>query len=178
MKKHKPLIWLDFSGAEPSTTDFDDKVVAVVRKVADLAAQFDMQVALYPHSGSYTEKIQDVLRIANKADRKNVGVTFNLCHFLKAENGKDFKKMLKEAGNKLYAVSICGADVDGKDWSTLIQPLDRGTFNVAQLLEYLNEIKFTGFIGVQDYGIKGEPVETLKRSFDAYQKMVREIKGN
>ncbi len=178
IKGHKPLIWLTFSGAEPSTTNFDDKVVAIVQKVADLAAKYDMQVALYPHFKFYTEKIQDVLRIAKKANRKNIGVTFNLCHFLKVENGIEWKKALKQSGENLFAVTICGADVDGEDWSALIQPLDKGTFNVAELLAYLDEIKFTGLIGVQDYGVTGDPAETLKRSFNAYQEMIIQRKGD
>lgn len=177
MKEHKPLIWLTFYGAAPSTIDFDHETVAITRNIADIAAKYNMQVALYPHSNFYTEKIQDVLRVAKKVDRKNVGVTFNLCHFLKAEQGKDWKQALKQTGKKLFGVTICGADIDSEDWSTLIQPLDKGTFNIVGFLAYLDEMKFTGFIGVQDYGIAGDPGDTLKRSYNAYQRMIAEIKG-
>jgi len=173
MGAHKTVVWLGLSGGKASTTDLDDKAVAVVRAAADIAAKGGLQVALYPHTGFYAEKIDDVLRIAAKAGRKNVGVTFNLCHFLKAERGKDWKKALDRAGSKLFVVSISGADAEGKNWGSLIQPLDKGTFDLAAFLAYLDKIKFTGPIGVQDYGLAGDPAETLKRSYDAYRKLIR-----
>ncbi len=59
-----------------------------------------------------------------------------------------------------------GADVDGKGWCKLIQPLDKGTFDMKAFLAYLDKIKFTGPVGVQDYGVAGDPGQTLKRSYD------------
>ena len=172
MKHHKTFIWLGLTGGKASTTELDDKAIAVVRQAADIAAKGGLTVALYPHTGFYAEKIDDCLRIATRADRKNVGVTFNLCHFLKAERGKDWKKALDRAKAKLFVVSISGADVDGSNWGALIQPLDNGTFDLAAFLAHLDKITFTGPIGVQDYGIGGDPGATLKRSYDAYRKLV------
>ena len=172
MKGHKTVLWLQLSGGKASTTDLDDKAVAVVRQVGEIAAKGGLRVALYPHTGCYVEKVDDAVRVVTKADRKNVGATFNLCHFLKTEGGKDWKKVLDRAGKKLFVVSISGADVDGKNWGKLIQPLDKGTFDMAAFLAYLDKIKFAGPIGVQDYGVAGDPAETLKRSYDAYRKLV------
>jgi len=172
MKGHKTVLWLQLSGGKASTTDLDDKAVAVVRQIGEIAAKGGLQVALYPHTGCYVEKVDDAVRVVAKADRTNVGVTFNLCHFLNAERGKDWKKTLDRAGKKLFVVSISGADADGKGWGTLIQPLDKGTFDMKAFLAYLDKIKFTGPIGVQDYGVAGDPAETLKRSYDAYRKLI------
>ena len=172
MKGHKTVLWLGLTGGKASATDLDDKAIAIVREAADIAAKSGLQVALYPHTGFYGEKIDDVIRIAGKADRKNVGVTFNLCHFLKAERGKDWKKALDRAGKKLFVVSISGADTDSDNWDKLIQPLDKGRFDMAAFLAYLDKIKFAGPVGVQDYGVAGDPGETLKRSYDAYGKLI------
>jgi len=177
MKGHKTVLWLQLSGGKASTTDLDDKAVAVVRQIGQIAAKGGLRVALYPHTGCYVEKVDDAVRVVTKADRKNVGVTFNLCHFLKTEGDKDWKKVLDRAGKKLFVVSISGADVGGTNWGKLIQPLDKGTFDMAAFLAYLDKIKFTGPIGVQDYGVAGDPAVTLKRSYDAYRKLVEKKEG-
>jgi len=172
MKHHKTFIWLGLTGGKASTTSLDDKAVAVVQQAADIAAKGGLKIALYPHTNFYAEKVDDCLRIATKAGRTNVGVTFNLCHFLKTEPGKDWTKTLDRAKAKLFVVSISGADPKGTNWGALIQPLDKGTFDMAAFLAYLDKIKFAGPIGVQDYGIGGDPGATLKRSYDAYKKLI------
>ena len=67
-------------------------------------------MALYPHMGMYVARVEDALRLAKKIDRKNVGVSFNLCHFLKLDDEKNVERRLKEAMPYLFAVSINGAD--------------------------------------------------------------------
>ena len=171
MKKHKTYVWVGLVGAKPSTTDHDDKAVAAVREIAAIADKAGLEVALYPHVNFYGEKAADVLRIAKKVDRKNVGVTFNLCHFMKTQPGGDWKRALNEAASKLFIVTICGADTDGKDWKRLIMPLDQGTFDLAKLLAHLDQMGFGGLIGVQDYGIGGDPRDHLRRSMAAFRKL-------
>ena len=64
------------------------------------------------------------MRLVKKVDRKNVGVTFNLCHFLKVEGEKNLERRLKEAKPHLFAVNINGADggnTDQMGWDRLIQ---------------------------------------------------------
>jgi sugar phosphate isomerase/epimerase len=171
MKKHKTFVWVGLVGAKPSTTDHDDKAVSAVGEIAAIADKAGLKVALYPHVGFYAEKAADVLRIARKVGRENVGVTFNLCHFMKTQPGGDWKRALDDAAAKLFIVTICGADTDGKDWKRLIMPLDQGTFDVAKLLAHLDKMGFRGLIGVQDYGIGGDPREHLRRSMAAFRKL-------
>ena len=59
--------------------------VAAISEVADAAAHYGLSVSLYPHFGNLVERVADAVRIAEKTGRKNVGVTFNLCHWLRTD---------------------------------------------------------------------------------------------
>ena len=48
--------------------------------------------------------------MAEKVDRPNVGVMFNLCHWLRVDKQRDYKSLLKRAMPRLWAVSINGAE--------------------------------------------------------------------
>ncbi len=71
----------------------------------------------------------------------------------------------------LFVVSINGADTDGKDWKTLIQTLDHGTFDMKGFLETLRDAGYTGPIGFQGYGIGGDANDNLKRTMAAWEKI-------
>ena len=172
LKTQKPQIWLAFNGTRTPEHRWDERVVGIIREAADVAAKHDMQVVLYPHYHFYAPTVADVVRLADKAERPNVGVAFNLCHFLRAEPGADWKGTLKLAGDRLMAVTLTGADVGGADWSTLIQPLDQGDFPLRELLAYLKQTGFSGTLGIQDFGVPGAPLDTLSRSHKAYQKLI------
>jgi sugar phosphate isomerase/epimerase len=181
LKNHHTALWIainsvtrDKEKLKPSEPFGDDVVVPALRELADLAQTNDVKIALYPHARLWIERMEDAMRVARKVDRPNVGVTFNLCHWLKVEGSRDPKPVLAEAMPRLFFVSINGADkVDSgeADWSRLIQPLDTGTYDVAALVKSLRDIGFNGPIGFQGYGIKGDPRDILRRSMDGWRRI-------
>ena len=76
---------------------------------------------------------------------------------------------LESAGDLLWRVSTCGADVGGNDWGALIQTLDKGSFDQVAFFKMLREIGFSGDVGLQCYAIKGDPKENLERSIVAWR---------
>ena len=50
-----------------------------------------------------------------------------------------------------------------------IETLDRGTFDVYNLLKILNQQGYTGPIGLQGYGLTGAVRDNLKHSIDAWR---------
>ncbi|MCX6922612.1 MAG: TIM barrel protein, partial [Verrucomicrobia bacterium] len=121
---------------------------------------------------------EDSMRVADKVDRPNVGVMFNLCHWLRVDKSRDYRPLLKQAMPRLWAVSINGADdFDEKPgWDHYIQPLDKGSFDVGKLLKTLKELGYKGPIGLQCYGIGGDVREHLARSLAAWQKLSVNLK--
>lgn len=171
LKGRDTVIWLTVQGR---SADGDSRAAAVVREVADLAAASGLRVVLYPHVGFHVERIEDALRIRKLADRPNIGVTFNLSHFLAIGDEPNLDQRLKEALPYLEMVSINGADHQGEwrrgDWSRLIQTLDRGEFDIRGFLRKLASLGYKGPVGLQCYQVAGDIQENLSRSMAAWRK--------
>jgi len=170
LKGRNAMLWLFVLSKKhkPSSPAGDEWAVEILREVADMAAEANVRVALYPHTGFWVERVEDAVRVAKKVDRKNVGVTFNLCHWLMVDDEKNMNSLIKSAMPHLFVVTINGADSGGKDWKTLIQTLDRGTFDMQGFLKTLGDSGYTGPIGFQGYGIGGDARENLKRTMNAW----------
>ena len=173
------VIWaaLRSKDHEPGSTTGDTAAVATVRGVADLAAAAGLRVALYPHTDFYAERVADNVRLAERVDRNNVGVTWNLCHWLKVEGGRDFEKTADLVLPHLVRVTINGADTPapGMAWDRLIQPLDSGSYDVYAFVKKLRERGYAGPIGLQGYGIGGDHREILGRSLAAWKGFARRL---
>jgi len=166
------LLWLyvtDKAG-QPSGTNHDAVAVETLREIAGLAKAAGLRVALYPHTGFYVQRVEDAVRLAEQVNLDNLGVTFNLCHWLKVD-GKDLAASLAAAKPRLFCVTLNGADTGGASWKELIQPLDRGTYDVAPLLRLLRQMNYGGPIGLQHYGIGGNAADNLKHSMDGWNKL-------
>lgn len=148
----------------------DEQAIALVGNVADLAKEAGLKVVLYPHAGFHIERFDHALKIAKATGRDNVGIAFNLCHFLKVQPSDDLSTLLAEAKPLLWSASVCGADSDGKDWNTLIRPLDEGSFDQAALLRTFKNIGYDHAVGLQCFNIRIAPRDHLDRSIKAWVK--------
>ena len=117
------------------------------------------------------------LRVANAVDDPDLGVTFNLCHWLKVEGSeRDPVPVIKAALPRLNFITINGAD--GGDtrklgWDKLIQPLGRGTFDVKTFVANARTAGYRGPFGFQGYAIKMDPKALLKETMEAWKGMVK-----
>ncbi len=173
LKGRNTILWLyvQSENYRSSSPDGDQRAVEIIREIADMATESGVRVALYPHYGFWLERVEDAVRVAMKVDRKNVGVTFNLCHWLRVDNKKTLEPLLKSAMPYIFVVTINGADSEAKDWQHLIQTLDKGTFDIPRFLRTLNNVGYTGPIGLQGYGIGGNVYDNLKRSMNAWREL-------
>ena len=151
----------------------DATVLPHIRALADVAHANGIRIALYPHTGFWLARVEDALRVANALNRADVGVTFNLCHWLKVEGAeRDPAPVLRAAQPRLMFVTISGADTGdtrAMGWDRLIQPLDAGTYDLAGFVHTLQAIGYTGPVGFQGYNIKAEPRAVLTRSIQAWR---------
>ncbi len=179
LRGHDAALWLtipkvtqDGKAFANSSADGDATVVAALRELADFAGPLGVRIALYPHAGTWLERVEDAIRVAEKADRPSVGVTFNLCHWLKVEGSeRDPGPVLKAADARLMFVTINGADTGDTrkmGWDRLIQPLGSGSYDVGAFLAKVREVGYTGPVGFQGYGIKGDAREVLRRTIAAW----------
>jgi sugar phosphate isomerase/epimerase len=175
LRKHGTLIWLHIGGKGPkiSSLSADSPAITSLRWIAVRAEGQGLKVAIYPHIGDWTERFEDALRIARLVDRKNFGVTFNLCHTLAAGDEKRIPELIQEAGPSLLAVTINGADADikGPQWNRLIQTLDCGSYDVGIVLRALKRSNYHGPVGLQGYGLSGDRRNNLAQSIAAWQRL-------
>lgn len=149
------------------------ELIASIRKTAELAGEMNIRVALYPHHGFTVATMPQAMELAEKIGHPNLGVVFNLCHFLRSENPADLEAVLGKAAPRLFLVTTNGADTDGKEWNTLIQPLDKGSFPQKRLLDTLVKIGYRGPVALQCFNVKGDRRANLTRSMAAWKALKR-----
>jgi sugar phosphate isomerase/epimerase len=170
LKGRGTVVWVAIQGCDAgSGAGEEERAIQAVHRISDLASQANLRVALYPHYGFYLARFTDVVRLAERVGRSNVGVTFNLCHELRSGFDPEFPQLLDKAMPRLYAVTINGADRQGRDWNTLIQPLGRGDYDVTGLVRSITKAGYRGPFGIQCYGLKGDPGVYLKQSMAAWR---------
>jgi sugar phosphate isomerase/epimerase len=155
----------------------DTVVVPSLRQLVAYAHAKGVKVSLYPHAGFWAAQFETCVRVAAKVDNPSLGVTFNLCHWLKVEGSeRDPLPLIKEALPRLNFITINGADTGDTQnlgWDKLIQPLGRGTYDVGAFVSKARAAGYRGPFGFQGYGIKTEPKELLKETMEGWKKVVK-----
>ena len=155
----------------------DTIVVPQLKQLLAYAKPKGVKVSLYPHTGFWAAPFEVCLRVANKVDDPNLGVTFNLCHWLKVEGSeRDSLQLIKEALPRLNFITINGADTGDTQklgWDKLIQPLGRGSYDVGAFVAKTRAAGYRGPFGFQGFGIKMDSKELLKETMEWWGKMVK-----
>jgi sugar phosphate isomerase/epimerase len=168
----KTTIWLAITSDihQKSAVSGDEQAAAIIGRIADIANKNDVAVALYPHEDFWLEKVEDAVRLAEKSNRRNVGVIFNLYHWLKTDKPANMQTILAKASPYLFVVTINGTSEAGS-----IETLDKGTFDLYKFLRALKQTGFTGPVGLQGYGIGGDIRENLRRSMQAWREFSQRL---
>ena len=98
-------LWLHIHSEKygPSDPLGDDICVPIIQKLADFANEYNVKIALYPHSRFWLEKVGDSVRLTQKINRRNTGAVFNLCHFLKTDD----REFSGEEAERVNPISFC-----------------------------------------------------------------------
>jgi len=181
LKGRGTIVGLYLLGGRPSSDALDQEAVKVIHEITDMAEASGLTVSLYPHEGVYLATIQDAVRLIRKVNRKSVGASFSLCHFLKVDDEKNLEARLKEAMPHLFVVSINGSDrgdTNNMGWDRLIKTLDEGDFDIKGLLKLLDRLGYRGPIGLQCYRIPGDIPKNVKRSMETWRKLAGQVKSS
>ena len=177
------VLWLGINkvaypvGAKAGPAFGDTIVVPQLKRLLAYAKPKGVKVSLYPHAGFWAAQFETCVRVASQVDDASLGVTFNLCHWLKVEGSeRDPLPLIKEALPRLDFITINGADTGDTQkagWDKLIQPLGRGSYDVGAFVAKVREAGYRGPFGFQGYGIKREAKELLKETMEGWRKVVR-----
>jgi len=164
-------------GFPPGDPRGEEPAIKILRGLGDVAAEAGVRISIYHHTNDWTESLLYALQIVRKTNHPHVGANFNLCHWLRIDGDKDYRPVLREHADEIFAVTNNGAQRGVKTWTNgLIQPLDKGDFDNCELLKTLGEIGYRGPIGLMCYGIPGDVREHLKRSMDVWKSCEAEWK--
>lgn len=179
LKPHRTQLALLMTGGRPSDSKQDDQAVTVITRIADMARPYSVRIVLYPHTGDWLETLGDAVRIAQKVNRPGeVGAMFNLCHWMKADSNRNLRAVLQEAQPWLMAVSLSGSDApediraEKGNW---IQPLGQGTYDLLEIIEILHTINYSGPVGLQCWGIRGDARTHLEQSIETWKGIVQQM---
>lgn len=174
-----PWLYVTSNQYPSSSSEYDTLAVPILQQIADLAQQYGIQVMLYPHMYFWVENAEDAIRVAEQVNRRNFGMTFNLCHYLAHQNraGVDpwqsFDNLAQQAMPYLFAISLNGAnprDADQQDiWTSFIQPLGEGDFDTYRFLTTFLEQGFDGPVGLQCYSIDEDKAVHLRTSMQTWK---------
>lgn len=180
-----PWFYITSKQYKPSSRENDRIAVPILQEIADMANEYGIKIMIYPHVNFWVHNVEDALRVAGKVNRRNLGITFNLCHFL-ADKGtradQAFLPLVEQAMPYLFAISLNGADkptaaiMQSKNlWQHFIQPLGQGNYDTYRYLNAFIERGFDGPVGLQCYNIKEEKPVHLRKSraaWESYQKKI------
>jgi sugar phosphate isomerase/epimerase len=126
-------------------------------------------VSIYPHTGLWTQRVQDGVRLAAASGRKNVGANFNLVHWAWVKQDQPLEKVLQQSLPHLFAITING--LDGRN----IVPLDQGDYDVVAFIKLVKNIDYRGPVGLQGYGIPGPSRQSLARSMKKWREIMSSL---
>jgi len=163
---------------ELTVQEISPKTVEAIRQTASMAEKLNIRVALYPHHGNAIATIPQAIELVRKVGHSNLGIMFNLCHFLKNEKPETLQSALTQAAPHLFSLSTAGADKQGTNWGQLIKTLDQGTFPQTELFGILKSLNYKGDVALQCYGVKGDKKQNLKTCMTAWQAIVSNVNSN
>lgn len=183
------MIWLHVVSEKykPSSIENDALAVSILQKIADKAAEYNVRVMVYPHINFWIECAEDAIRVCKKVNRRNLGMTFNLCHFLahshreKLDPMEKISKLAKQSIPYLFAISLNGADKNPTSeniWKSFIQPLGDGNYDTYAFLKTFLDLGFKGPVGLQTYGIQQPSDVHLKKSIATWQDFKKKYAAN
>jgi sugar phosphate isomerase/epimerase/HEAT repeat protein len=166
LAKHKTVLGVVLSGNRKA--DHDAKAVDVLTQMADIAKPHGVEIAIYPHAGDYTQTVEEAARVTAKVNRpQQVGVIFNLFHWMSVDRARDLKTALTQAAPWLKVVNINGS---AKNKATVL-PLDQGDFDLSPIITILDEIDYGGPVGLFCYNIGGDARTHLATSMTQWKAM-------
>ena len=160
-------------GQKPSDPAHDEAVLDLLAPLLAQARTRGVAISLYHHIWFLTERIEDCVRLAAKANDPALGVTYCGYHWY-AVDRTDLAGKLRLAAPWMRLANLCGArPAPDNDFAgclpATIEPVGEGDFPLGDYIAGLRAVGYAGPVGFQGYKIGGHPPDTLRRSVEAFR---------
>ncbi|MDO9397825.1 MAG: hypothetical protein Q7T71_14860 [Herbiconiux sp.] len=153
-------------GLAPSDPAGDDAAARFLDRALSRAGG-ETELRLYPHFAFWMERVADAVRLARWYGGSSLGLTFPAFHVYALE-GTGFSAALDEAAPFLRGANTNGSRrLAGQYFPVTIEPVGEGDFDNFAFLGQLRELGYEGTLGVQAYGVGGDPYAHFGRSLRA-----------
>lgn len=161
------LVWLTLANPEVS----DETAARLIEQVCLLAHNYGLEVVLYPHNNYKTDTVETCLKLLERADQPNLGLSFNLCHFLIQNPHTELEATIQSAGPHLKLVQINGANESRPQngIADFIKPLGEGNFDMNRLFKALKDVNYDGDYNLQCFLIDKPAAVHLAESMEAWK---------
>jgi len=155
-----------YSGEEhaASAPTGDPAAIAFLEQALARAVEAGGALHLYPHFSFWMERVDDVLRLGGQLRHESLRMTFPAFHVYALE-GTGFNAALDRARPLLAEVNTNGSRrLSGQYFPVTIEPISDGDFDNFAFLGRLRSFGYSGFLGVQAYGVGGDAHHHFARS--------------
>ncbi len=151
------------------------EVLKAINQCADLCKKESVKCIIYPHDNTLIESTEEAVSLIEESQRKDLFVSFHLCHEIRAGNGYRLEEVAKIAKPYLRYASISGANREyednSQDWSKTIQPLDMGDYDLRKFVHAIRSIDYKGPIILHTFGLQKQKPDHHLRSMKEYRKL-------
>jgi sugar phosphate isomerase/epimerase len=144
----------------------------LLEDLLEVASQNDVSLLLYPHAGCWLERSSDAARLCRKMKRQRLGVVFSSFHWYALGGGADLPDVLDEVALYLRDVNICGSRRNAEaPMGATFERFGEGEMDSFDVLAELRRVGYQGYLGVQRYGVQGDPYVNFGRSLEALREI-------
>jgi hypothetical protein len=146
------------------SAELHERLITLLRRVAEAAERFGRRVSLYPHIWFYIERIEQAVAAVHEVGSVCLGVTFTGFHWY-AVDGKSLRARLRDAAPFLRGANLCGSrrlPEGTRRLPATIESLDEGELDNAAALAVLRYVGFDGPIGIQGYSNGGDSLSEVE----------------
>lgn len=179
-------VWMVAVGRKSDPRAFE-RALERYSQVAQACRKMEVPLVIYPHAGRVLETVEETLPMLDSLRARGfpeVRTSFHLCHELKAGNEFRIAQILSRALPRLGMVSISGASpgllsYTHAGWDRLIQPLDRGVYDLEAFGRILDSVDYRGPMVLHTFGLPvpgGQDYDDhLRRSKSVWSALHRKI---
>jgi sugar phosphate isomerase/epimerase len=147
----------------------DERLAHWLGQILDAAQERNLEIALYPHAGFWLETLEQATQIAQRFAHEHLQVVFCGYHWFDAqgERGRKYlQRSLEDAAPFLSSANLCGSTARRENGrrACSIELIGRGELDNFAVLSALRGVGFSGWLGLQGFGIGGDAYANLRES--------------